>query len=154
MDIEFNSVSELYNRLLPALRSKVTELKNNGYDYLNVNDVWNYLKDTRWQNSHNLTLSDMVSDILYSDNELIDANSTVGYWDKDRNFVYNSKDAKFKTFAQFIQKRVKFKLTSNKFGRYDKLFEENHIPNGYLIRKSILKKRDILLLKLHLKIGG
>lgn len=73
MDIEFNSVSELYNRLLPALRSKVTELKNNGYDYLNVNDVWNYLKDTRWQNSHNLTLSDMVSDILYSDNELIDA---------------------------------------------------------------------------------
>ncbi len=73
MDIEFNNVTELYNRLLPALRSKVTELKNNGYDYLNVNDVWNYLKDTRWQNSHNLTLSDMVSDILYSDNELIDA---------------------------------------------------------------------------------
>ena len=78
--------------------------------------------------------------LCVGDNELIDANSTVGYWDKDRNFVYNLKDAKFKTFAQFIQKRVKFKLTSNKFGRYDKLFEENHIPNGYLIKKSILKK--------------
>ena len=73
MDIKFNNVTELYNRLLPALRSKVSELKNNGYDYLNVNDVWNYLRDTRWQNGHNLTLSDMVSDILYSDNELIDA---------------------------------------------------------------------------------
>ena len=78
--------------------------------------------------------------LCVGDNELIDANSTVGYWDKDRNFVYNLKDAQFKTFAQFIQKRVKFKLTSNKFGRYDKLFEENHIPNGYLIKKSILKK--------------
>ena len=78
--------------------------------------------------------------LCVGDNELIDSNGHIGYWDKDRNFVYNKKDANFKTFTQFIQKRVKFKLTSNKFGRYDKLLEENHVPNGYLIRKSIFEK--------------
>lgn len=72
MDINFSSLEELYNRLKPALRTKCTELKEYGYGYLNVDDVWNYLKDNIWTNSSNLSLSDMVSDILNSDNELID----------------------------------------------------------------------------------
>ncbi len=73
MDLEFGSVEELYQRLKPALRSKLTELKEVGYGYLKIEDVWNYLKENKWRDSHNLALSDMVSDILNSDNELIDA---------------------------------------------------------------------------------
>ena len=72
MDIEFNSVAELYERLQPALKSKVAELKRDGYSYLTVEDVWNYLKESKWKNSKNLALNEMVSDIFHSDNVLID----------------------------------------------------------------------------------
>ena len=70
--MEFNNVSELYQRLLPALRTKVIDLKRAGYDYLTVEDVWNYLKESKWKESHNLALHEMVSDILNSENIVID----------------------------------------------------------------------------------
>ena len=73
MNIEFGSVQELYERLKPALKSKVEELKRDGYDYLNTEDVWNYLKEKKWKSSTNLALHQMVSDIFSSDNALIDA---------------------------------------------------------------------------------
>ena len=72
MDLEFNSLEELYNRLRPALNVKMSELEANGYGYLKQEDIWNYLKEKKWRNSHDLMLSDMVSDILNSDNALID----------------------------------------------------------------------------------
>lgn len=72
MEIEFSSVEELYNRLKPALRTKRTELNEYGYGYLKIEDIWNYLKENKWVNSRNLSLNDMVSDILNADNELID----------------------------------------------------------------------------------
>ena len=72
IEIEFNSLEELYNRLRPALNVKLSELKANGYGYLKLEDIWNYLKENKWKSSHDLMLSDMVSDILNSDNALID----------------------------------------------------------------------------------
>lgn len=70
---EFESLEQLYKRLLPALKSKVSELKRSGYDYLTSEDVWNYLKETKWIRSSNLSLNDMVSDIFTSSNDEIDA---------------------------------------------------------------------------------
>ena len=55
-NMEFNSVTELYQRLVPALQTKVTELKREGYDYLTIEDVWNYLKESKWKESRNLAL--------------------------------------------------------------------------------------------------
>ena len=72
MEINFESTKELFERLKPALKSKQTELKNNGYNYIHVIDIWDYLTKTKWQKSHNLSLYEMVSDILNSDNEFID----------------------------------------------------------------------------------
>ncbi len=72
MDIEFNSASELYERLKPALKSKVAELKRDGFTYLTIEDVWNYLKESKWKNSKNLALNEMVSDIFSTDNIIID----------------------------------------------------------------------------------
>ena len=40
MDIEFNNVKELYERLKPALTTKVTELKRNDLDYIKIEDIW------------------------------------------------------------------------------------------------------------------
>lgn len=72
MDIEFNNIKELYERLLPALNTKVTELKRNDLDYIKKEDIWNYLKDTKWVSANNLLLYQMVDDILNLDNYEID----------------------------------------------------------------------------------
>ena len=72
MDIEFNNVQELYERLIPALNTKVTELKRNDLDYIKIEDIWNYLKDSKWVGANNLLLYQMVDDILNLDNNEID----------------------------------------------------------------------------------
>ena len=68
-DIKFNSLEELYNRLIPAMETKVNELKHNGIRYINIDDVWNYLKKNKWNKSKNLSLSDCVDDILNTSDE-------------------------------------------------------------------------------------
>ncbi len=72
MDIEFNSVKELYERLTPALNAKVLELKRNDLDYIKKDDIWNYLKLTKWTKANNLLLYQMVDDILNLDNNILD----------------------------------------------------------------------------------
>ena len=63
-NIRFNSLNELYNRLVPAMETKVNELKLNGINYISVNDIWDYLKNNKWNKSKDLTLSECVDDIL------------------------------------------------------------------------------------------
>ena len=63
-DIKFNSLEELYNRLKPAMETKVNELKLVGINYITVTDIWNYLKTHKWVKSKDLTLSECVDDIL------------------------------------------------------------------------------------------
>ena len=76
--------------------------------------------------------------LCVGDNELIDSESRVCYWDKKRNIIYTKNKANFKTFGEFLSKVVaKFPLTSKNFGRYDIFYLKNYVPNGYLIRKSI-----------------
>lgn len=73
MDIEFNSLEELYKRLKPALTTKVDEIKMQGYAYIKEEDIWNYLKEIKWKQSKNLSLYEMVSDILNLESEKIDS---------------------------------------------------------------------------------
>jgi hypothetical protein len=63
---EFKTLKDLYERLKPALRMKKRELKN-----ITEEEIWNFLKDYKWKNSSNLTLSEMVNDILLLTNEEI-----------------------------------------------------------------------------------
>ena len=39
MDIEFNSLQELYQRIRPALRTRMRELHRLGYDYVKEEDI-------------------------------------------------------------------------------------------------------------------
>lgn len=71
-DIKFNSLNDLYNRLKPALRSKLKELHKLDKVYIKKEDIFEYLTDTKWINSTNLTLDEMVDDILYADNYKLD----------------------------------------------------------------------------------
>lgn len=66
--IEFKSAKELYDRVLPALYSKVKELRNLGFKYITEKDIWNYLVNSTWKTKRNLQLHDLISDILYADN--------------------------------------------------------------------------------------
>ena len=63
-EIKFKSLNELYERIRPALKSKVRELKKKGYDYIHEEDIWNYLKNYKWTSSNSLDLGDMVNDIF------------------------------------------------------------------------------------------
>lgn len=71
-EIKFNSLEDLYNRLKPALRSKIKELRKLEKKYIQEIDIFEYLTDTKWENSNNLTLDQMVDDILYVSNDKID----------------------------------------------------------------------------------
>jgi hypothetical protein len=73
MDIEFKSLEELYQRIKPALMTKKIEMHRSGYTYIKEEDIWNYLKEIKWRNSKDLSLSDMVSDILNTDDINIDS---------------------------------------------------------------------------------
>ncbi len=72
MDIEFKSIGELYERLKPALNTKLIELKRNDLDYIKIEDIWNYLMGTKWSNAKNLFLYQMVDDILNLNNYDLD----------------------------------------------------------------------------------
>lgn len=63
-DFEFKNLEELYNRIKPALYSKVKEYKRKGITYIKEVDIWNYLSINKWQNSESLSLSEMVSSIM------------------------------------------------------------------------------------------
>ena len=71
MDIEFKSLKELYDRVLPALVSKKHELKRKGLE-VKEEDIWNYLSESIFKNSKNLVLSDIVSYIMHLEKEDIE----------------------------------------------------------------------------------
>lgn len=73
MDLKFNNVRELYELLLPALETKEIQLRRNDYLGLSKQDIWDYLKNTIWKNANNLTLNQMVSDILNAPDEEINS---------------------------------------------------------------------------------
>ena len=72
MDIKFNSQEELFSRVKPALNAKLQELHRLGFSYVTIDDIWNYLKETKWIKGKDLTLSDIVSNIIHVDNKMLD----------------------------------------------------------------------------------
>lgn len=70
--VTFSSIDELYNRLKPAFRSKLIELKSKNITFVTDKDLWTFLSKTKWSKEQNLELCDMVNDILnVNENELI-----------------------------------------------------------------------------------
>lgn len=70
--ITFSSIDELYNRLKPAFRLKLNELKSKKITFVSDKDIWTFLSRTKWCKEENLELCDMVNDILnVNENELV-----------------------------------------------------------------------------------
>ena len=72
MNIEFNNLQELKKRVTPALDTKLKELKNYNYNLITTEDIWNYLTKNKWKKSSNLTLYDIINDLLNLNNEDIE----------------------------------------------------------------------------------
>ena len=69
---EFKTLEELYQRIKPALTTKMSEMRRNGFVYIKEEDIWNYLKEVKWVNSKNLSLYQMTCDILDTNDNAID----------------------------------------------------------------------------------
>ena len=48
MNDEFQSISELYQRVFPALRTKVHKLYDKGITFVSEEDIWNLLME-KWK---------------------------------------------------------------------------------------------------------
>ncbi|MDD3187283.1 MAG: post-transcriptional regulator [Bacilli bacterium] len=70
--MEFSSLVELYNHIKPALVTRKNEIALLEKAYINESDIWNYLKEIKWRSSKNLSLSEMVDDILNTEVYVID----------------------------------------------------------------------------------
>ncbi len=68
MDFGITNVVDLYKRVTPALNTKINELRRNNITYIKKEDIWNYLVQIKWANVKGFTLSEMVDDILNTDN--------------------------------------------------------------------------------------
>lgn len=61
---EFTTIQELYEKVMPALKSKKNELRINKIYFIKEKEIFLCLQETKWQNESNLTLYDIVNDIL------------------------------------------------------------------------------------------
>ena len=73
--MEYTSQIELYHSLLPVFNVKKRLLGITEYKNITNKDIWKYLAITKWKVSHNLTISDIVNDIIMLDaKDIIDYN--------------------------------------------------------------------------------
>ena len=68
-DMKFRSANELYKKLLPALATKVADLRRNNIKHIKEEDIWQYLKKHYWVKSKELSLNEVVNDILSTPND-------------------------------------------------------------------------------------
>lgn len=61
---DINTQEELYNKIKPALRCKKHHLFKEGITIVCEEDIWDYLKNNIWNNGDNLTLAEVVDDVL------------------------------------------------------------------------------------------
>ncbi len=69
---EYRSQEELFRGLIPAMNVKLRLFLNTDYHYITKEDIWNYLKEKKWQSSIGLTLGEMVNDIIHVEGKEID----------------------------------------------------------------------------------
>ncbi len=65
-EIKFKSITDLYKRVFPALTTKKVELAKEKISITEL-ELWNYLKNNNWDKANNLSLAEMVNDILNLD---------------------------------------------------------------------------------------
>lgn len=70
-EMKYNTQEELFKSLRGAFQVKLRMIKKQ-YDYIKMVDIWNYLKMNKWCKDKNLSISEMVNDIINVDIEKVD----------------------------------------------------------------------------------
>ena len=69
--MQFASLQQLYQKLIPAFNVKNRLIKNSKYKHITNENIWAYLAEKKWKNAFNLELPEMVNDIITVDLEEI-----------------------------------------------------------------------------------
>lgn len=69
--MEYTSLKDLYNKLIPVFNVKQRVIKHSKYPYITNEDIWKYLTETKWKKAINLKISEMINDIIILDLEKI-----------------------------------------------------------------------------------
>ena len=64
---KFSDIHELYQRLLPALKTKTDELKRAKIFNITTKNIWDYCVKNIWSKKKDLRLYEMVDNILNID---------------------------------------------------------------------------------------
>lgn len=65
--MEYSNQLELYRALIPVFNVKKRLLINDNYMDITNEDIWKYLSVNKWKYAYNLTISEMVNDIINID---------------------------------------------------------------------------------------
>ena len=69
--MKFTSLSQLYRKLLPAFNVKKRLILNSKYKHITNENIWVYLTETKWKKAYNLSLPEIINDIITVDLEEI-----------------------------------------------------------------------------------
>ncbi len=77
---------------------------------------------------------------VVGDSAFVDFKGDYCYWkNNNKDITYIEDNAEYKTFVSFLKKWFNY-FNDTDFGTYRTLYKSNYIPNGYLIRKSLIDK--------------
>lgn len=69
--MEYKNQLELFKSLIPVFKVKERLIKYENINNIKISDIWTYLANNKWKNSTNLTISDIVNDIITIDIKLV-----------------------------------------------------------------------------------
>jgi hypothetical protein len=65
----FNNATELYQRVFPALKTKKDEINLEFKCNVKEIEIWQYMRNRIWKETVDLTLGDIIEDILNTKND-------------------------------------------------------------------------------------
>ena len=117
-----------------ATFNKLLELSSGEYVYIIASD--DLAKPDAIQKEVEFLEKNKDYALCTGNDEFIDFEGKVCYWKNDvQEITYDINEAKYKTLFDAIKPQ-----NIEDFGKYSSLYIKNHVPNGYLIRKSIFEK--------------
>lgn len=69
--MEYETQKDLYQQLIPAFNVKKRILSITKYNEIQFDDIWQHLALNKWRKSIDLTIAEMVNDIIIFDADSI-----------------------------------------------------------------------------------
>lgn len=127
---ENKGLADTLNKLVSRSRGDYIAIIASDDQYANENTILNEVNFLENNNDYALVCG--INKIINSDNEIC-------YWDENQNLTDDKNKAFYSSFSDYLESVSEVNFDSDKFGSYASLYISNHVPNGYVIRKSIFE---------------